>query len=64
MAYNIWGYHPKTKEPKCFALHVPPNEEKEYLARAKAEGWTGLVVDRATKSPDEGTEWTESNASE
>jgi hypothetical protein len=46
MRYSIWGYN-KWGEAKCFALYVAPEDETEYLERAKREGWTGLKVDRA-----------------
>ena len=42
---TIWGYN-KHGLPRCFALHVPKDEEDNYLERARTEGWTNLVVDR------------------
>ena len=45
MSYTIWGYN-KHGLARCYALHVPPSEEKEYLERARKEGWTNLMVDR------------------
>ena len=56
MTYNIWG-RDKEGKARLFALHVPPSEEKEFLERAKEEGWTNLLVDRkpavAEESEDE-----------
>lgn len=46
MKYSIWGYD-KNGKARCFAIYVAPEDEAEYLARAKKEGWTGLKVDRS-----------------
>jgi hypothetical protein len=42
---TIWGYN-KNKLARCYALNIPNSEVEEFLKKARAEGWSGLVVDR------------------
>lgn len=41
--YQIVGIHPKLGVSRIYAMYAPENEIAEYLARAKAEGWTDLT---------------------
>ncbi len=45
MTTQITGYDP-TGRPRIYAIHAPDSSIGEYIARAEADGWTGLIHER------------------
>lgn len=52
MSLILWG-RDKNGVARCYALYVPNDEVKEYVARAKKEGWTDLVTSTRLKDANE-----------